>query len=118
MVRSPLTFEISMALNFAFHCTTAIPSRSGTITSAGRSAIARRRNRTDRPLRGGCVRLAGSNIPSRAFAVDGLARNPESSCSFFAIAAGFFQHAENMVAFHVLETVLARWRFLDPVTAE
>src|SRR5262245_20397325 len=106
MVRSPLTFEISAASNFEFQRTIVTPSSSGRITSVGRSAIASRRNRTDRLCAGtgDTGPSVASDIPGHALAVDRLARNAEPARGFLAVAAALLQDRENVPPLDVGET--------------
>src|SRR5215467_1341374 len=96
MVRSPLTFEISVASNLAFQRAMVTPSSNGRTTSVGSSAMASSRNRTDRPEMDDVCAAAGSDIPRRTLAVDGLARDAEPARCLLAVAAGFLQDGQDV----------------------
>src|SRR6478672_11227299 len=105
MVRSPCTFEIRVASNLEFQREIATPSSSGRMTSMGSSAIASSRKRTERPRAGSFILPARSDIPSRAFAVDGLARDAKPARGFLAVATGLFQNRKNVPALQVFQAV-------------
>src|SRR6185312_16851908 len=83
----------------------ATPSSSGRMTSMGSSAIASSRKRTERPRAGSFMLPARSDIPQRAFAVDGLARDSKPARGFLAVAAGLFQDRKNVPALQIGQAV-------------
>src|SRR5512138_2673124 len=105
MVRSPFTFEISLASNFEFQSEQATTSSSGRITSIGSSAMASSRKRTERPRAGSFIPPARSDIPKRTFAVDGLARDAEPTRGFLAVTAALFQDGKNVPALDLFQAV-------------
>src|SRR5262245_26535641 len=103
MVKSPLTLEISVALNFSFHRTMATPSNSGRMTKVGSNAIASSRNRTEWPWNTRLeIRL---DIPQRTFAIDGFPRDAKPAGGFVLVAAGLLQHRQDMTTLHFGEIV-------------
>src|SRR6187455_1139013 len=71
----------------------------------GSSAIASSRKRTERPRAGSFMVAARSDIPLRAFSIDGLARDSEPARGFFAVAAALFQDRKNVPPFQIGQAV-------------
>ncbi len=80
-------------------------SRSGTMTSIGSNAMARSRNRTERPWIGDTIFSAFLTIPQCSFTIDGLAGDTQPASRFVLIAACLPEYRENMALLHIGETV-------------
>src|SRR5210317_1194985 len=112
IVSSPFTLAISNSSNLLDQRAMVAPSNSGKTTSIGKMAITSSRTRTDeihagQRRSGSSVRL--SVIPHRAFAVDRLARYPQTARGLGPVVSALLDNFQDVLAFDRLKSVVIRF---------